>query len=93
MQIGFYLLSSSVSVLLSLLTFAMFIRVILSFIPAAEEWRFTDAVYYISELAVAPVRAVIGRFSWVQALPIDISFLVTYILIAVLQTVLPTGVL
>ena len=91
MQLGFYLLSNATSMLLSVLMVAMLIRSLLSFIPAAEEWRFTEAVYYVSELAVAPVRSVIMRFSWAENLPIDISFIVAYVLIVLLRTVLPVG--
>lgn len=77
--------------LLGILMLAMLIRAVLSFIPAAENWRFTEAVYYVSELAVAPVRTVIMRFSWAEELPIDISFMVAYFLIVLLRAFLPVG--
>ena len=91
MQLGFYLLSNAASMLLGILMLAMLIRAVLSFIPAAEDWRFTEAVYYVSELAVAPVRAVIMRFSWAEELPIDISFMIAYVLIVLLRAFLPVG--
>ena len=77
--------------LLGILMLAMLIRAVLSFVPAAENWRFTEAVYYVSELAVAPVRTVIMRFSWAEELPIDISFMVAYFLIVLLREFLPVG--
>ena len=91
MQVGFYFLSSITSALLGILMLAMLIRMVLSFIPAAEEWRFTEAIYYVSELAVAPVRAVIMRFSWAEELPIDISFTIAYVLLVLLRAFLPMG--
>ena len=90
MEIALYLLTSSVSALLGFLSLFMFLRMILSFIPAAEEWRISDLLFYATELAVAPVRALMERFGWGEGLPIDLSFTVTYFLIFILQAVIPT---
>ena len=90
MYIALYLVSNTVSLLLGVLGFAMFLRAILSFFPAAEEWRFTEYLYYLTEIAVSPVRAVLTKFSGIDGSPLDLSFIITYLLISFLQMSLPT---
>ena len=89
MEIALYLLTASVSALLGFLSFFMFLRAILSFIPGSEEWRVSDFLFYVTEIAVAPVRLLMEKLRWGEGLPFDMSFTVTYLLILLLQATLP----
>ena len=68
----------------------MLIRAILSWFPPADGRGgvIRNFVYTVSEFFVAPVRAFLDRFDWVRRTPIDISFLVTFLLLSFLQTIL-----
>ena len=62
MEIALYFLTASVSALLGFLSFCMLLRMILSFIPDSEEWRFSDFLFYVTEIAIAPVRALMEKY-------------------------------
>ena len=72
--------------LIDIILWSMLIRAILSL--------FTDGgvilsfVYSITEPIIIPVRKVLEKFNVSSALPIDLSFLITYLLLSVLSTVL-----
>ena len=72
--------------LIDIILWSMLIRAILSL--------FTDGgvilsfVYSITEPVIIPVRKVLEKFNVSSALPIDLSFLITYLLLSVLSTVL-----
>ncbi|MGM9682349.1 MAG: YggT family protein, partial [Eubacteriales bacterium] len=70
------------------LQFAMLLRAILSWFPM-EDNKFTNFLYALTEPVIYPVRALFEKMNWFQNLPIDISFLVAYILISVISMLLP----
>ena len=43
----------------------------------------------VTEPVVAPVRRLFERLNWFQNLPIDISFLVAYLLLTLVSSLLP----
>ena len=75
------IVSNVVVLLLTVIQFAMLARAILSWFPM-EPNRFTDFLYGITEPFIYPVRALFERMGWFRNLPIDISFMVTYLLIS-----------
>ena len=64
----------------------MLIRAILSLFT--EGGVILSFVYSITEPIIIPVRKVLEKFNVSSALPIDLSFLITYLLLSVLSTVL-----
>ncbi|MBR5220933.1 MAG: YggT family protein [Clostridia bacterium] len=66
----------------------MFIRAILSWFPMLEENSITDFIYQVTEVVIYPVRCILERFEIFTALPLDLSFFVTFILLSILQTIL-----
>ena len=66
----------------------MFIRAILSWLPMLEENSITDFIYQVTEVVIYPVRCILERFAIFTALPLDLSFFVTFILLSILQTIL-----
>ncbi len=67
----------------------LLIRALLPFLSFIDEDSpFSNFVYAATEPVLVPVRALLDRFGIGEGLPIDISFIVTYLLLSVLHTVL-----
>ena len=82
------LIKNIVIVFLTLIEFAMLTRAILSWFPIDSN-KFIDFIYSITEPFIYPIRVLFIKMNWFQGLPIDISFLVSYILISVVLMILP----
>ena len=67
----------------------MFIRAILSWIPALQDNIIARFVYGVTEPFIAPVREFMHRFEMFRTMPIDLSFIATYILLMLIQGILP----
>ncbi len=76
-----HIVSTVVVLLLSAVQLAMLLRAILSWF-IMDSNRFTDFLYGITEPFIYPVRLLFERLGWFQNLPIDISFMVTYLLLS-----------
>lgn len=68
----------------------MLIRAAISWLPLDEDSRFVEFIYVATEPVIAPVRALLSRFEGIENSPIDISFFITFMLLSVLQIILPT---
>lgn len=82
-------LARTVSLLLSILGYAMFARAILSFFPSMDNSPITALLVAITEPFIVPVRALLYHFNVGQNSPIDLSFSLTYLLIIIVQLFLP----
>ncbi len=89
MDLLIYLLVSTVSMFLMVEEILFLFRAILSWIFFAEDNVITNFLYAVTEPLIVPVRAVLNRFETIQNIPIDISFIVTVMLMSVLQMLLP----
>ncbi len=76
-------------ILLDVVSLAMFLRVILSLFSSGEDSRFYTFLAFITEPFIIPVRLLMQRFNILQDSPIDWSFTFAYILLALVQTMLP----
>ena len=85
-----YFLVSFVRIILTLLQFLMFGRAIMSWFVHDENPKIYDFLYYATEPAVYPVRWLLGKFGLSgDSMPIDISFLVSVIVLSMVQLFLP----
>lgn len=66
---------------------AMMLRAILSWFPIDSN-KFVDFLYTITEPFIVPIRLLFEKLGWFQNLPIDISFMVSYLLLSLLSFVL-----
>lgn len=66
---------------------AMMLRAILSWFPIDSN-KFVDFLYVITEPFIVPIRLLFEKLGWFQNLPIDISFMVSYLLLSLLSFVL-----
>ena len=84
----YYVLSATVSYLITAVQFLMFARAILSWLPIDEDNPIVNFLYAVTEPVIMPVRAVIEKFGWFERMPIDMSFFITFLLLSVLDVIL-----
>ena len=82
-----FVIKSVVILLLSAIQLAMLARAILSWFPMFEN-KFVDFLYGVTEPFINPIRQLFVKLNWFQGLPIDISFLVTFILLSLVSQIL-----
>lgn len=70
----------------------MFVRAILSWVMPEEDNALIRFVNSVTEPVIYPVRALLDRIEAIRNLPFDISFMVTFILLVILQYILPANV-
>lgn len=78
-----------VSATLDVVSLAMLIRMLLPLFTDADGSRLYTFLGCITEPFIAPVRFLLVKFNLLQNSPIDWSFTVTYLVIAVVQMLLP----
>lgn len=81
------ILRGTVSVMLVTLQLAMTARAILSWFPI-EPNKFTTFLNIITEPIVYPVRKLFEKMNWFQNIPLDMSFMATYLIISILLLIL-----
>lgn len=92
MPIILYFITKTVYFALVVLQVLMFLRALLSWIMPDGDNMLTDFIYYATEPMIAPVREFLERFDFVQSLPFDLSFFVTFLILVIVQNVLSTVV-
>ena len=88
LNILFYFLSTLAFWMISLIQTMMTIRAIMSWFFMPEESGILRFLIVATEPFIIPVRALLHRIDAIAAMPIDISFLITFILLSVLQSLL-----
>ena len=86
--IVFYLLKTTVSVLISALEVAMLVRAILSWFDPMQEGRLSVFLLTVTEPVILPIRALCNKMHWFEGFPLDIPFLITALLLSFLQTLI-----
>ena len=84
-----YVITKCVSVFLAILQLLMMFRAIISWLPIDEDSNLANFLYAMTEPVIYPVRLLLDRFEATSDLPIDISFIVAFILLSVIQMLLP----
>lgn len=81
------IIQSVVLIFIDVVGLAMLVRAILS-ILGSEESMLGQICYAISEPLVFPVRVVMSRIPGIMELGIDFSFMATYLVLVIVETVL-----
>ena len=71
----------------------MLVRAVLSWFPLNDDNKFLIFIESVTEPVIFPIRALLDRFEFFAAFPIDISFLLAYILLTVVSSLLGGGIL
>ncbi len=82
-----YVLVNFVLIFVEVLTFAMLLRAILSWITDGTG-RFAQFLYVLTEPAIMPVRKLLFKMNWLQNSPIDFSFTITYFVLMIVEMIL-----
>ena len=78
-----------ITALLDTVSLAMLVRMLLPLFTGTEDSKFYTFLACITEPFIAPVRFLMVKFNLLQGSPIDWSFTVTYLVIAIVQMLLP----
>ena len=68
--------------------FCMFVRAILSWVMPDEDSALLRFLYAVTEPVIFPVRALLDRFPGLRGFPFDLSFMITFILLSLIETML-----
>lgn len=85
MDLLLYVLINTCSLLIRGLLLLMFVRAIFSWFPTENPGKLQRIIFHMTEPVIMPVRKFLWRMGWFQGLPIDMSFLFTYLLLGLLQ--------
>ena len=82
-----YVLVNFVLIFIEILTFAMLLRAILSWLTDGSS-KFAQFLYVLTEPAIMPVRKLLVKTNWLQNSPIDFSFTITYFVLMIAELIL-----
>ena len=89
MIIFLYVLFAVLIGVIETVTLLMLIRAILSWFPVADRSsKLMSFLYMVTDAVLYPVRRFLDRFESLKSSPIDISFIVTYLLLHTVQAFL-----
>lgn len=81
----YYIVSTTIRIIIAVLQFLMLGRAIVSWLPLDEDNPIITFLYAATEPVIMPVRAVLDRLGLFEGMPIDMSFFITFILLSVLE--------
>ena len=90
MTVFVYILVRVVSVLLFALELLLLARAITSWLPFSEDSPLVNFLLTVTEPIVLPVRNLLERSETISAMPFDLSLIVTYFILIIVQLLLPT---
>ena len=79
--------------MLAALELLMLARAIMSWLPVDEESAMFRFLIVVTEPIILPVRKLLERSETIASLPIDLSFMVAYLLLIIVQFLLPTVIM
>ena len=82
MRIALAILGNTVMLLLSTVELCMLIRALLSWFPIRDDNKILRFVHMVTEPLIAPIRALFDRMGWFRNFPLDMSFLVAFLLLS-----------
>jgi len=83
-----YIVVATVHSFISIMTLLLLVRAVLSFF-ASEESRILIFCCVVTEPIIYPVRLLLAHIPALEDLPIDISFMATYLILILVQSALP----
>ncbi len=92
MNIAIKLIVATAQALLAVINVCMLIRAVLSWFPISDDNPILSFVCMVTEPIVAPIRKLFERMGWFRNSPLDFSFLVAYLLLSAVSTLLGVAV-
>lgn len=88
MELFITFIGNIATVIVELYMFLMIVRVFMQFLPVNEDGWFFDFVYTVTEMIISPVRNLLDKFTPLGDLPVDLSFILTYVLLGIVDIIL-----
>ena len=85
-----YVVTKLVSVFLGAEQLLMMFRAVLSWLPVDEDSDISNFLFAMTEPGIYPVRMLLDRFEGLDEFPIDLSFIISFMLLSLVQMLLPT---
>lgn len=85
-----YVVTKLVSVFLGAEQLLMMFRAVLSWLPVDEDSDISNFLFAMTEPVIYPVRMLLDRFEGLDEFPIDLSFIISFMLLSLVQILLPT---
>ncbi len=85
MDLFLTLVVGTASALVTVIELCFLVRAVLSWLPIGEDNVILKFVLMVTEPIIMPIRALFEKLGWFQNMPIDISFLVAYLLLIALS--------
>ena len=85
-----YVVTKLVSVFLGAEQLLMMFRAVLSWLPIDEDSDISNFLFAMTEPVIYPVRMLLDRFEGLDEFPIDLSFIISFMLLSLVQMLLPT---
>ena len=82
-----YVVQKMLLLFIEVLSVAMLIRALLSWLPLDEDSKLAIFFYFVTEPMIMPLRMLCDRFGWGRSSPIDLPFLMTSLLLLLLYLV------
>ena len=89
MEIFIYILAKTVQIFLSIISFAMLLRVLLQFFVDVNKSRFYALCVTLTEPVIVPFRLLFAKLNIAQRTPIDVPFIVAYFALSIITSLLP----
>ena len=83
------LLFTAIRDLLIFIEFAIFARVIISWIPVSKDNQFIRLLYQITEPILAPIRGMVERSAFGKNMAFDFSPLIALVLVQIIRRMVP----
>ncbi len=88
MDVALYLVRQTGLALIGVIEIAMFARAIFSWFDQTGESKISMFLYAVTEPIIWPIRALCSKMHWFEGLPLDIPFMLTYLVLILLQAFL-----
>ena len=75
-------------ILIQFLSWMMILRAVLSWFPINPDGQIIRFLRFVTEPIIAPIRNLLSRSEFFTGLPIDLSFIIAFIVLQLLATLL-----
>ena len=83
-----FMLTDLTFMLLSALDLAMLLRAIMSWVDPMGESGFRNFLVALTEPVILPFRVLCAKMHWFEGTPLDVPFLMTVLVLMILQSIL-----
>ena len=88
MDIAITIIRNTLLLLIDIVQIGFLLRAVMSWFDPERSGRFSAFLYLVTEPMILPIRALCEKKNWFQSTPIDVPFLITLLVLSLLQTVI-----